>query len=152
MAFVTDAVHFKVVAYNPEGESTGVATSERDAVKPSVTWAPQDPTTLGIGNVGNSLPDYSAAANLNMGCYIVFQEGGAGEPMDVSTLEDTTKYTPSSSSIATAKVVYNSGGTTVVQITFAAAVAPGGTVQVLSGPADLSGNTIDTTADTATII
>lgn len=154
MAFVTDAVHFNVVAANAEGESTGVTTSDRDAVEPQVfTWAVQDPTSLGISDVDNSLTDYSAAANLDMGCYLVFREPApVNEPMDVSTLEDITKYTPSSSSIASASVVYNSAGTTVVEITFAAAVVPGGTVQVLVGPADLSGNTIDTTADTATIL
>jgi hypothetical protein len=145
LAFVTDTVHVKVCAWNAEGESTGVATSERDAVEPGVVVvARQNPANMvplsGAG-IAASLTDYSAAANLDMGCYITFTE-----PMDVSTLTDATKYTPTVGSVTSATVVFNSGGSTVVELVFSVANPPANTVTVSgSGPADLSGNTVDTT-------
>ncbi len=145
MAFVTDTVYFRAVAWNPEGESTGVATSERDAVEPGVfAVARQNPsnvTALSVAGIDASLTDYSAAANLDMGCYITFTE-----PMDVSTLTDATKYTPTVGSVTSATVVFNSGGSTVVELVFSVANPPANTVTVSgSGPADLSGNTVDIT-------
>ena len=74
-----------------------------------------------------------------MGCYITFNE-----PMDLSTITNTAAYVPSvATAVSSATVVYNAGGTTTVQLVFAAAI-PAGTIQVTTAAKDLSGNSMST--------
>ncbi len=153
LAFVTTPVYFKVVAFNGEGETAATAVATRDATKPTLTLltsADRNAANVGVpAALAAALTDFSAGASLNLGCYVVFSE-----PMIVGTLTDPTKYTVDTGQTVTgATVVYNSGGTCVVQLTFGTAIAPvTSQVTVLTtGPADLSGNVMNSTNNVARI-
>ncbi|MDD5383051.1 MAG: Ig-like domain-containing protein [Candidatus Margulisbacteria bacterium] len=140
MAFVTDKVYFKILPVNGEYEGTGAIISGRDNVQPQVASVARDPSLVGVpAAIASALTDYSAAGTTqDLGCYIVFTE-----PMSVSSLQTASSYTLSTGGpVTAAKVVYDSGGFTVVQLTATSAITmPGGTVTVSTTvPKDLSGN------------
>jgi hypothetical protein len=151
LAFVTDPVYFKVVAFNGEGETAATAVATRDAVKPTVPGAPAggayqnpgDAALVALGfpaSLAAALPNYASS---NLGCYIAFSE-----PMNLASLTDTTKYTPGTGSVNGATVVYNSEGLTLVKLTFDTANVLGSTVTVATdGPVDLSGNVMNSTGN-----
>ncbi|MFA4967326.1 MAG: Ig-like domain-containing protein, partial [Candidatus Margulisiibacteriota bacterium] len=141
LAFVNDAVYFSVIAYNGEGEGSGVTTSKRDSVKPTITTltgaVDRNPATVGIPIVGPTNYE-TAGATLNMGCYIAFSE-----PMNTSTLTDAAKYTLSTGGpVVSATVKYSSGGLTVVELASTTAITPAVTTVTVeastSGPTDIS--------------
>lgn len=145
LAFVTTPVHFKVVAFNGEGESAGATASERDVIGPSVAGAVRSPG--GIPNlpagIASALRDYNIGdGHQNDGCYVYFSE-----PMDLTTVTDNNDYR-SNNVAASATVVYNGFSTTnapltVVELTFAAQLVPLTyplTVEASGGVLDLSGN------------
>lgn len=156
LAFVTDSIYFKVVAFNGDGEGTAAVSSAlRDSVKPRVFTAGvvrpcyRNPVTPALFiNTPGALTDYSlAGATQNMGCYIRFNE-----PMDISALKNTAKYIPTTGAgtVASATVVSNVGGVAVVQLIFTAGNPnpPGNTITVATDTQkDLSGNLMDDTTD-----
>jgi len=142
LAFVTDTVYFKVEAVNAEGATAATVVATRDATSPTITLADRVSATVGVpAAYAQNLTDFTAVGTtLNKGCYIVFSE-----PMNPSTLTTVGKYTISDGTVVNgATVVYNSGGASVVQLTFATALTNPtvGTVtaSATSGPLDLSGN------------
>jgi len=156
LAFVTDPVYFKVIAFNGDGEGTGVVSSAfRDSVRPilfsNAYRNPAAPSLVAIMNTTGALPKYHTFVLPDVnplqdkGCYLIFTE-----PMNLSNLTDASKYTIGAVAAASATIVYNSNGYTVVELTFTNPIATTGAVVTLSiaGVTDLSNNQLSDAAYT----
>ncbi len=153
MAFVTDTIYFRVVAFNAEGEGASATVSMRDSVKPQLEGADIHAEHIGVpSSLASALPVYDETGSATFeGCYLSFSE-----PMDPTSLSNASKYTISTGqTVESASLVYQNRGTYIVELTFMTSIEPGTSevsVEASStGPMDLSGNMMDSTANTYTI-
>jgi hypothetical protein len=148
LAFITEPVHFKVVAANGEGEGAAVTMMKRDSIGPKPAGLVRNPAGVNspiTAAEGGSLTNYNAGAEANGGYYAWWNE-----PMDLDTVENAALYKAHTNTAAggltasSAQVVYNSGGVTLVEVNFGgslfSAVTPG---TIEAGPVDLSGNSME---------
>ncbi|MFH1826362.1 MAG: Ig-like domain-containing protein [bacterium] len=150
-AFISNSVHFKVVAFNGDGEGTALTTSARDNTGPTIDGtADYGATELTNGYRLPAVADNTIA-------YVAFNE-----PVNVTSAGTLANYSLSTGTITSVTVLTSNrddlGGAfgtafTVVKIDAdtSLAAASGVTLTVGTGVTDLSGNpVVAATGDTIT--
>jgi len=149
--FINTAIHFKVVAFNGDGESAPAEASAKDSVGPTL-YNPASPTPPYTGGpwMNNAIipPVYAGETNRR---YIAFTE-----PIDPSTIVAGNFSITGGLSITSVRPigsVNNPGGiSSIVEIVASGNLYTGAQTLTVSGVKDLAGNVIKTgVGDTITM-